>query len=176
MIATQIQALLLEVFEKDTNFKYSLRQDILAVLDRDPAVKSSTDVILYFKGFQALQTHRVSHWLWKNDRGTLALFLNSRCYNIIFNIIILYIIIRLNIIRLNSVYNIDIHPGAKLGTGILIDHGTGIVIGATAVVGNNVSMLHQVTLGGAGKKNVDRHPKVQDGVLLGIYITIYLSI
>jgi serine O-acetyltransferase len=151
MIATQIQALLLEVFEKDTNFKYSLRQDILAVLDRDPAVKSSTDVILYFKGFQALQTHRVSHWLWKNDRGTLALFLNS---------------------RLNSVYNIDIHPGAKLGTGILIDHGTGIVIGATAVVGNNVSMLHQVTLGGAGKVNVERHPKIQDGVLLGAGATL----
>jgi serine O-acetyltransferase len=126
MISTQIQALLLEVFEKDKSIKVSLRQDIVAVMDRDPAVKSSTDVLLYFKGFQALQTHRVSHWLWNNDRKTLALFLNS---------------------RLNSVYQIDIHPGAQMGSGILLDHGTGIVIGETAVVGNNVSMLHQVNSG-----------------------------
>ena len=122
MIATQIQAILLEVFERGDKetFQKSLRQDIIAVMDRDPAVKSSTDVMLYFKGFQALQTHRVSHWLWRNDRKTSALFLSA---------------------RMNNVFHIDIHPGARIGTGILIDHGTGIVIGETAVIGSNVSML-----------------------------------
>jgi serine O-acetyltransferase len=151
MIATQIQAILLDVFERESSFGPSLRKDIIAVMDRDPAVKSSTDVLLYFKGFHALQTHRVSHWLWTNGRKTTALFLSS---------------------RLNSVFHIDIHPGAQVGTGILIDHGTGIVIGETAVIGNNVSMLHQVTLGGSGKRNVDRHPKIGDGVLIGAGSTL----
>ena len=145
MIATQIQALMLEIYEKDDFLKDALRKDIIAVVDRDPATKSFTDVILYLKGFQALQAYRISHYLWTHERQTLALFINS---------------------RVNSVYHMDIHPGSKLGIGILLDHGTGIVIGETAVVGNNVSMLHGVTLGGAGKKNVERHPKVGDGKLI----------
>ena len=111
-------------------------------------MKSSTDVLLYFKGFQALQTHRVSHWLWASGRETLALFLHSRA---------------------NTVYQIDIHPGAKLGVSLFLDHGTGLVIGETSVVGDNVSMLHQVTLGGKGNKNTDRHPKIGDGVLIGLF-------
>lgn len=142
MIGTQIQALMLEVYAKDESLKDALRKDVIAVVDRDPATKSFTDVILYLKGFQALQAYRISHYLWTHERQTLALFLNS---------------------RVNGVYHIDIHPRSKLGVGILLDHGTGIVIGETAVVGNNVSMLHGVTLGGAGRKNVDRHPKVGDG-------------
>ena len=142
MIATQIQALMLEIYEKDDSLKDALRKDLIAVVDRDPATKSFTDVILYFKGFQALQAYRISHYLWTHERQTLALFLNS---------------------RVNSVYHMDIHPGSRLGIGILLDHGTGIVIGETAVVGNNVSMLHGVTLGGAGMKNVARHPRVGNG-------------
>ncbi len=151
MISTQIQSLFLECFDKEDGFKYSLRKDIVAVMDRDPAVRSSTDVLLYFKGFQAIQTHRVSHWLWNNERETLALFLHTRS---------------------NTVYHMDIHPAACLGTGLLFDHGTGIVIGETAVVGNNVSMLHQVTLGGSGNKHVDRHPKLADGVTIGAGATL----
>jgi len=142
MISTQIQALFLEAFDQSPAFRYAIRKDILAVMDRDPAVKTSPDVLLYFKGFQALQTHRVSHWLWTHGRPTLALFLHSRA---------------------NTVFQIDIHPGARLGTGIFIDHGTGVVIGETAVVGDNVSMLHKVTLGGSGRKHVQRHPTIGNG-------------
>ena len=149
MIATQIQALMLEIYEKDDSLKDALRKDLIAVVDRDPATKSFTDVILYFKGFQALQAYRISHYLWTYDRQTLALFINS---------------------RVNSVYHMDIHPGSKLGIGILLDHGTGIVIGETAIVGNNVSMLHGVTLGGAGKKNVARHPRVGNGETIVCFI------
>eukprot|EP01040_Poterioochromonas_malhamensis_P000627 gene624-669_t len=151
MISTQLQALFLEASENSSSFRDSLRLDILAVKTRDPAVKSYTDIFLYFKGFHALQTHRVAHWLWKNNRQTLALFLHSRA---------------------NAVFQIDIHPGARLGTGILIDHGTGVVIGETAIVGDNVSMLHKVTLGGTGLKTGRRHPTIGDGVLLGAGSTL----
>lgn len=151
MGSTQIQALFLDAMEKSYGFRTSLRTDILAVMDRDPAVKTSPDVLLYFKGFQALQTHRVAHWLWKNNRSTLALYLHSRA---------------------NSVFQIDIHPGAQFGNGIFIDHGTGVVIGETAVLGNNVSMLHKVTLGGSGKKDVVRHPRIGNCVLLGAGATL----
>jgi len=151
MISTQIQALFLEAFEDSDEFRQSLRLDILAVMTRDPAIKSYTDVLLYFKGFQALQSHRVAHWLFRSGRTTLALFLQSRS---------------------NTVFHIDIHPGATLGDGLMIDHGTGVVIGETARVGNNVSMLHKVTLGGAGNKDVIRHPQVGDCVLLGAGATL----
>jgi len=151
MISTQIQALFLEALETCSDFRRSLRIDIQAVATRDPAVKSLTDVILYFKGFHALQTHRVAHALWNGNRKTLALYLHSRA---------------------NAVFQIDIHPGATLGIGILIDHGTGVVIGETAVVGDNVSMLHKVTLGGTGTRDIVRHPRVGDGVLLGAGATL----
>jgi serine O-acetyltransferase len=101
---------------------------------------------LYFKGFQALQSYRASHWLWNQDRKPLALYLQS---------------------RISEAFDVDIHPAARIGKGILIDHGTGVVIGETAVVGDNVSMLHEVTLGGTGKESGDRHPKVGHGVLIG---------
>ena len=151
MISTQIQALILEAFADSPQFKVSLRMDILAVMDRDPAVRTSPDVILYFKGFQALQTHRVAHWLWNTGRSTLALFVHSRA---------------------NTVFSIDIHPGAKLGNGVFIDHGTGVVIGETAIVGDNVSMLHKVTLGGTGTLNIQRHPTIGNCVLLGAGATL----
>ena len=120
--------------------------DLKAVFERDPACKSYVQPFLFFKGFQALQTYRVAHWLWRNGRQTLALYLQS---------------------RMSEIFQVDIHPAAKIGVGIFLDHGTGIVIGETAVVGDDVSMLHGVTLGGTGAERGDRHPKIGKGVLLG---------
>ncbi|SEW20538.1 serine O-acetyltransferase [Aliiroseovarius sediminilitoris] len=122
------------------------RADITAVLDRDPACHRMLQPVLYFKGFQAMQAYRVGHYLWKQGRKDLAYFIQMRC---------------------SEVYGIDIHPGARIGRGIMIDHAHSIVIGETAVVGDNVSMLHSVTLGGTGKEDEDRHPKIADGVLIG---------
>ena len=119
--------------------------DILAHFDRDPACDTYCLPFLYFKGFHALQAYRVARYLWLQQRTDLAMFLQS------------------NVAR---VFDVDIHPGARIGRGIMIDHATGVVIGETAVVGNNVSMLHSVTLGGIGCDQVDRHPKVDDDVLI----------
>jgi serine O-acetyltransferase len=124
----------------------AIRADLRAVRERDPASTSYSHPFLYFKGFQALQSYRVGHWLWTQDRRSLALFLQN---------------------RISQVFAVDIHPAARIGQGILIDHGTGVVIGETAVVENDVSMLHDVTLGGTGKETGDRHPKVRVGVLIG---------
>ncbi len=121
-------------------------RDLRAVFERDPACKGYLQPFLYFKGFQALQTHRVAHWLWGQGRQTLAFHLQS---------------------RVSELFQVDIHPAARFGAGVFIDHGTGIVVGETATVGDDVSMLHGVTLGGTGAAGVDRHPKVGDGVLLG---------
>ncbi|UWQ15589.1 serine O-acetyltransferase [Aliiroseovarius sp. M344] len=122
------------------------RADITAVLDRDPACHRMLQPVLYFKGFQAMQAYRLGHYLWKQGRKDLSYFIQMRC---------------------SEVYGIDIHPGARIGRGIMIDHAHSIVIGETAVVGDNVSMLHSVTLGGTGKEDEDRHPKIADGVLIG---------
>jgi serine O-acetyltransferase len=124
----------------------SVRADLRAVKDRDPATETYSQPFLYFKGFQALQAYRIAHWLWEQNRKSLALFLQN---------------------RISQVFAVDIHPAARIGHGILIDHGTGVVIGETAVVENDVSMLHEVTLGGTGKETGDRHPKVREGVLIG---------
>lgn len=146
MISTQVMSLCLEALQSSQEFRQSLRSDILAVRDRDPACTCLPDVFLYFKGFHALQTYRVAHYLWKSGRTMLAHHLQS---------------------QMSQVFQVDIHPNATLGHGIMLDHGTGIVIGGTAVVGHNCSILHHVTLGGTGKTGVDRHPKIGDGVLLG---------
>ncbi len=122
------------------------RADIGAVLDRDPACHRSIEPLLYFKGFLAVQAHRVAHWLWQQGRHDMAYFAQMRS---------------------SEVFGIDIHPAAEIGKGLMIDHAHSIVIGETAVVGDNVSMLHAVTLGGTGKEDEDRHPKIGDGVLLG---------
>lgn len=122
------------------------RADIVAVYDRDPACHRMIQPLLYFKGFQALQCYRIGHWLWTQDRNDLAYFFQM---------------------RVSEVFGVDIHPNARLGRGIMIDHAHSIVIGETAVVGDNVSMLHSVTLGGTGKEEEDRHPKIGDGVLIG---------
>lgn len=120
--------------------------DILATHDRDPACQDLSTPFLFLKGFHALQAHRIAHWLWHQDRHTLALFFQS---------------------QISVGLDVDIHPAAKMGRGILVDHATGIVIGETAVVEDDVSILHAVTLGGTGKETGDRHPKVRHGVLLG---------
>ena len=120
--------------------------DLKAVFERDPACKSYVQPFLFFKGFQALQTYRVAHWLWRHGRQTLALYLQS---------------------RMSEIFQVDIHPAAEIGVGVFLDHGTGIVIGETAVVGDDVSMLHGVTLGGTGAERGNRHPKIGKGVLLG---------
>jgi serine O-acetyltransferase len=122
------------------------RADIVAVFDRDPACHRFLQPLLYFKGFQAIQAYRVGHWMWTQGRKDIAYFIQM---------------------RVSEVFGIDIHPAARIGKGIMIDHAHSIVIGETAVVGDNVSMLHSVTLGGTGKETEDRHPKIGDGVLIG---------
>jgi len=120
--------------------------DLRAVYERDPACHRLMQPMLFFKGFQALQAYRIGHWLWNHGRRDMAYFVQMRC---------------------SEVFGVDIHPAARIGTGVMIDHAHSIVIGETAVVGNDVSMLHSVTLGGTGKEDGDRHPKIGDGVLIG---------
>ena len=135
-----------DAFESDPGLGIAARADLVAVLDRDPATHRLLQPLLYFKGFQAVQAHRVAHWLWRSRRKDLAYLIQMRT---------------------SEAFGIDIHPGATIGKGIFIDHAHSIVIGETAVVGDNVSMLHSVTLGGTGKEDQDRHPKIGDGVLIG---------
>jgi len=123
-----------------------LRTDIRAVYDLDPACHRFMDPLLYLKGFHAIQTHRLAHALWQQGRRDFAYYLQSRA---------------------SSVFQTDIHPAAQMGTGIFLDHATGLVIGETAVIEDNVSILHAVTLGGTGKAGGDRHPKIRRGVLIG---------
>jgi len=135
-----------EAFCVDPRILKSVQADLLAVFDRDPSCNSVVQPILYFKGFVAIQAYRVSHWLWNNNRYDFAYLIQSRS---------------------SEVFGIDIHPAAKIGNGLMIDHAHSIVIGETATVGNDVSMLHSVTLGGTGSRGLQRHPTIEDGVLLG---------
>ena len=118
----------------------AIRADLMAARTRDPAARGYALPFLYYKGFHALQAYRLAHWLWEQGRHTLAAHFQN---------------------RISEVFGVDIHPAARIGSGILIDHGTGVVIGETAVVEDNVSLLHEVTLGGTGKETGDRHPKVR---------------
>ncbi|CAJ1963930.1 unnamed protein product [Sphenostylis stenocarpa] len=124
----------------------AVKDDLVAVKERDPACISYVHCLLNFKGFLACQAHRIAHKLWLQGRTVLALLIQN---------------------RVSEVFAVDIHPGAKIGRGILLDHATGLVVGETAIIGNNVSILHNVTLGGTGKASGDRHPKIGDGVLIG---------
>ena len=136
-----------EAFINDADFSANVRADIVANLDRDPACRAHIDPVLYYKGFLALQTYRASHWMIANERRGMALYLQNRA---------------------SEMFQTDIHPAAQIGKGIFIDHATGVVIGETAVVGDDVSMLHGVTLGGSGKESGDRHPKIGNGVLISV--------
>ncbi|MBL0936451.1 MAG: serine O-acetyltransferase [Rhizobiaceae bacterium] len=129
-----------------SDWSSTVRVDIQAYFDRDPACDRFLMPVLYFKGFHAIQTHRLAHWLWAQGRKDFALYLQSRS---------------------SAIFQTDIHPAARMGKGIFIDHATGLVVGETAVVEDDVSMLHGVTLGGTGKAGGDRHPKIRHGVLVG---------
>ena len=140
-----LREVMLTALDSGAAIQQAVRADLQAVVDRDSACHELYIPFLYFTGFHALQTYRVAHWLWQAGREPLALFFQN---------------------RMSTEFGVDIHPAARLGYGIMLDHATGLVIGETAVVGNNVSMLQSVTLGGTGKDEGDRHPKIGDGVLI----------
>jgi serine O-acetyltransferase len=144
--AMSIREIAEEAYASDPDLVAKAEADLKAVFERDPACKGYVQPFLFFKGFLALQTQRVAHWLWQEERETLALYLQS---------------------RMSELVQVDIHPATRIGRGVFIDHGTGIVIGETAVIGDDVSMLQGVTLGGTGAERGDRHPKIGKGVLLG---------
>ncbi|MFB2532935.1 serine O-acetyltransferase [Paracoccus sp. p4-l81] len=135
-----------EAYASDPSLGDAARADLAAVYDRDPACHRYLQPVLFFKGYQALQAYRLGHWLWRQGRRDLSYFVQMRT---------------------SEAFGVDIHPAARIGRGVMIDHAHSIVIGETAVVGDNVSMLHSVTLGGTGKEDGDRHPKIGDGVLIG---------
>ncbi len=143
--AIVIREIIEQALRVDPDILAALRADIHAVVERDPACDDFSTPFLFFKGFHALQCYRIAHWLWQENRHTLALFLQN---------------------RISEVFAVDIHPAAKIGKGIMIDHATGIVIGETTVVEDNVSLMQSVTLGGTGKEAGDRHPKIRAGVLV----------
>ncbi|CAN7649011.1 serine O-acetyltransferase [Pararhizobium sp. LjRoot238] len=144
--ADVLTSLSLEVFHASPDIITSAVSDLQAVYDRDPSTSELLIPFLYFKGFLALQGHRIAHWLWRNDKKHMARHVQS---------------------RICEVLSIDIHPAARMGTGIMLDHGNGLVIGETAVVDDDVSILQDVTLGGTGNDSGDRHPKVRRGALIG---------
>lgn len=135
-----------EALRDRADFVLDFRADLIAVYDRDPATSRFIDPLLYFKGFHALQAHRLAHWLFGAGRKDFAYYIQSRS---------------------SAVFQTDINPAAKIGRGIFLDHATGFVVGETAIIEDDVSILHGVTLGGTGKENEDRHPKIRHGVLLG---------
>src|SRR5438309_10975650 len=135
-----------DALDSERSIGTMFRADIVATSDRDPATNRFMEPVLYFKGFHAIQTHRLAHWLWHKGRKDFAYYLQSRA---------------------SSVFQCDIHPAARIGRGIFLDHATGLVVGETAAIEDDVSMLHDVTLGGTGKENEDRHPKIRRGVMIG---------
>lgn len=135
-----------EATDADPEIGQAIRADLNAVVERDAACHRAIEPLLHFKGFHAIQAHRLAHWLWKQGRKDFALYIQSRASN---------------------VFQVDVHPAAPFGRGVFFDHATGVVIGETAVIEDNVSLLHGVTLGGTGKSDQDRHPKIRHGVLIG---------
>ncbi|MCA3723523.1 MAG: serine O-acetyltransferase [Phenylobacterium sp.] len=144
--AMSLRELAIQAYRASPELVVTAEADLKAVYERDPACKGYVQPFLFFKGFQALQTQRIAHWLWGQGRETMAFYLQS---------------------RMSEIFQVDIHPATRIGSGVFIDHGTGIVIGETAVIGDDVSLLQGVTLGGTGAERGDRHPKIGRGVLLG---------
>ncbi|WP_317930001.1 serine O-acetyltransferase [Halioxenophilus sp. WMMB6] len=144
--ALLIREVIEEAFEADESICEAAAADLHAILDRDSACHQLSVPFLYFKGYHALQAFRVAHWLWQQERKAFALFLQN---------------------RISVVFSVDIHPAARIGKGVMLDHATGVVIGETAVVDDDVSIMQSVTLGGTGKQSGDRHPKIRRGVLIG---------
>lgn len=143
---TELKKLFLDILASEPDIGAAAAADIAAIRERDPACDSWLTPVLHFKGFHALTAHRFAHYLWKKNRREVALYLQSIT---------------------SEVFAVDIHPAARLGRGLLLDHATSFVVGETAVIEDNVSILHEVTLGGTGKECGDRHPKVRSGVLIG---------
>lgn len=135
-----------EAFASDHTIAAAARADLVAVYERDPACHRFLQPLMYFKGYQAIQAYRVGHWLWNEGRHDMAYFFQM---------------------RISETFGVDIPPACRVGKGIFLDHAHSIVFGETAVVGDNVSILHSVTLGGTGKEDEDRHPKIGNGVLIG---------
>ncbi len=140
-----IRDVIAEAADAQSDILSAAEIDIIANFTRDAACRDLSSAFLFFKGYHALQAHRIAHWLWNQERHTLAQFFQN---------------------QISVTLGVDIHPAAQLGSGIMFDHATGIVIGETAVIEDDVSVLHSVTLGGTGKSEGDRHPKVRKGVLL----------
>lgn len=135
-----------QALREDPRIGEQIARDLQATCERDPAVTFYATALLFFKGFQALQAYRIAHYFWNQNRFALALYLQS---------------------QISEIFTVDIHPAARIGCGILVDHATGIVIGETSVLADNISIMQDVTLGGTGKESGDRHPKVHSGVLIG---------
>ncbi|MEM9081849.1 MAG: serine O-acetyltransferase [Verrucomicrobiota bacterium] len=146
MTRQELEPLLFEVFSEHPQVVYAAAEDIEAIHTRDPACDSPLEPLLYYKGFAAISTYRISHQFWVNGREQLALYFQSIA---------------------SEVFGVDIHPAARIGCGILLDHATSFVVGETGVIEDNVSILHEVTLGGTGKETGARHPIVRSGVLIG---------
>jgi serine O-acetyltransferase len=146
MTREELAPLLAGILRGDDHLVAAAARDLRAIVDRDPACDSPLHPLLFFKGFMAISTYRVSHHLWLHGRKELALYFQSLA---------------------SEVFAVDIHPAARIGCGILLDHATSFVVGETAIIEDNVSILHEVTLGGTGKQSGDRHPIVRSGVLLG---------
>lgn len=146
MPAMTLYELFIEASNATNKIECSAANDMAAVVDRDPAIEECLTAFLYLKGYHAIQIHRIAHFLWHHHRQEIALYIQSR----------------------NSAVNgVDIHPAAVIGQGVMFDHATGIVVGETAVIEDNVSILQNVTLGGTGKEGGDRHPKVRRNVMIG---------
>jgi len=146
-----LREIIQDAFANEASLTRAAEIDIKATRDRDPACNSYSTPFLFYKGFQALQIHRVAHWLWVQERHSLAFFLQN---------------------QVSTIFGVAIHPAARIGCGIMLDHATGLVIGETAIVEDDVSILHGVTLGGTGKESDDRHPKVRSGVMIGANASI----
>ena len=138
--------ILYEPISHDLDIIGSARADLSATYERDPACNSYLEPFIFYKGYQAVQAYRIAHWMWHQGRKTLAQYIQS---------------------RVSETFQVDIHPAAKIGKGIMLDHATGVVIGETAILGDSVSLLHGVTLGGTGKVRGDRHPKIGTGTMIG---------
>ncbi|KDD75251.1 hypothetical protein H632_c785p1 [Helicosporidium sp. ATCC 50920] len=150
-LGPQLQELFGQAYASDPSLLEACAADLQVAVERDPACESEAQCLLFFKGFHALQVHRVAHWMWTRGRKSLALALQS---------------------RVADVFAVDIHPAARVGWGVMVDHATGVVVGETAVVGDNVSLLHQTTLGGSGTGRGSRHPLIGNGVVLGAGVSI----
>ncbi|MBT3427983.1 MAG: serine O-acetyltransferase [Gammaproteobacteria bacterium] len=146
-----IREIIEEAYKDDPSIIYGAEIDIKATRDRDPACNSYSTPFLFYKGFHALQAYRVAHWLWLHNRHSLAFYFQN---------------------QMSSIFGVDIHPAAQIGCGIMFDHATALVVGETAVIEDDVSILHGVTLGGTGKTSGDRHPKVRKNCLLGANASI----